>query len=362
MIIFISIFIPAVAFADVRVTEIAWMGTSESQYGEWIELYNDGSNTVDLAGWKIYADGGNQVLFTLTSSISANGYLLIERTTASMPDPVPGITDESGVFGGGGLSNVGEYLLLKDANSNTVQSIDYTSGWPAGNSTTKETMQWDGSAWITAVGTPKQSLVAEEEEEEEITEEAEEKSSSPTKKQKAVDPHVLIDMPEAVFRGVPSEYRASVALVDATQGPLQWVDGLYVWNMGDGTIIKTQGNAPHAYAYRYPGTYTVAVAYYKKESDTIPLLKYAETVKIQIPDIQLELLEEGKALQIKNGMDKPVDLSGWKVRNGTVVSLIPDMTILAPRATIAISAETLHINIYEKSELIAPDGMVVGKL
>lgn len=52
------------AFASVRITEIAWMGTAESQFGEWIELYNDSAENVSLSGWKLY-EGGESNLFLL---------------------------------------------------------------------------------------------------------------------------------------------------------------------------------------------------------------------------------------------------------------------------------------------------------
>jgi hypothetical protein len=364
LIVFISVLIPTLAFADVRITEIAWMGTAESQYGEWIELHNDGTSAVDLAGWKIYSDGGDQILFSLSSNIPGGGYLLIERTTASMPDPVPGIADESGSFGGGGLSNVGEDLVLKDSSGNIVQSLSFASSWPAGNATTKETMQWDGSAWVSAVGTPKQLLLPIEDTEEEADtaeETAEEKTSRAPKKQKSVAPHIVLEMPDTVFKGMPGAYSASVALVDALEGPLYWKDGLYVWNMGDGTVVKTKGSTPHQYTYRYPGTYTVAIAYYQHNTDTLPFLKHTETVRIQIPSINVEIQEDGKVLEIKNNIDKSIDLSGWRVRNDGTEAMIPDMTILAPKASIVIPAYTLGIKRYDKSEIIAPDGTASGE-
>jgi hypothetical protein len=143
----------ASTFAAVRINEVAWMGTATSQYNEWIELYNDGDNDVSLKGWTIYKTG-NVLLFTLTKTIAANGYLLIEHNTPSAPDAVPGINDEAGTFGGGGLKNTGEDLVLKDDNGNPVNTLPYSSGWPAGDAKTKQTMQWTGTVWITATGTP----------------------------------------------------------------------------------------------------------------------------------------------------------------------------------------------------------------
>lgn len=139
--------------AAITINEVAWMGTATSQYSEWIELYNSGDQSASLKDWKLYKTD-NVLLFTLSKSIAAGGYLLVERTTASAPDAVPGINDESGTFGGGGLKNSGEDLVLKDTNGNTIDEALFAGGWPAGDAKTKETMQKSGTAWITATGTP----------------------------------------------------------------------------------------------------------------------------------------------------------------------------------------------------------------
>jgi hypothetical protein len=142
--------------ADVSINEVAWMGTTGNQYGEWLELYNDSDAAVDLSGWKLYKDGGQTLVFALTESIASKGYFIVERTTGTSLDPLPGINDESGTFGGGSFANLpaGEFLVLKDAYGRTIDSLDFSSGWPAGNNDTKETMQLLGGSWITATPTP----------------------------------------------------------------------------------------------------------------------------------------------------------------------------------------------------------------
>src|SRR5680860_862039 len=121
-----------------------------------VELFNDGTESVNLENWKLYKikSGVETLIFILTKTIDQQGYLIIERTTNSSPDPLVGINDESGLFGGGSLNDTGEKLILKDSSGSIVQDFDFSSGWPAGDSSTKQTMQWSGSAWISALPTP----------------------------------------------------------------------------------------------------------------------------------------------------------------------------------------------------------------
>lgn len=140
----------------VVLNEIAWMGVSGNQYGEWLELYNDGDTAVSLAGWKLYKDGTSTLVFTFSKAIPAKGFLVLERTTASHPDPLPDIADEAGAFGNGGFSNLpaGEHLVLVNAEGQVADALDFSDGWPAGDNDSKKTMQRLQGEWITAAPTP----------------------------------------------------------------------------------------------------------------------------------------------------------------------------------------------------------------
>src|SRR3989344_8512705 len=152
--IFIVLIIPFSAFANIVINEIAWMGTANSSNDEWIEIYNDGFQPVDLNGWTFSAvDGTPSVNFSnaVNKIIPANGYYLLERTDDSA---VPGITAD--LIFTGALSNSGENLILKNKDGDEIDRVNASSGWPAGDNATKETMQKTGDGkWITAKATPK---------------------------------------------------------------------------------------------------------------------------------------------------------------------------------------------------------------
>ena len=136
--------------AGVEISEVAWMGTANSAQDEWLELYSP--NGAQLEGWTLVAADGGMTI-NLSGQISAGGYFLIERTDDST---VPDVSADLIVPFGNGLNNNGEHLILKDSYGAVVDSVDASSGWPAGDNSTKETMQKSSSGtWITAAGTPK---------------------------------------------------------------------------------------------------------------------------------------------------------------------------------------------------------------
>ncbi len=150
-------------FSQVKFSEIAWMGTQHSTYDEWIELYNDSNEDIDLSNWVIEAEDGTPHI-VLSGVIKAHGYFLLERTDdTSVPDV------GADLIYTGALENTGELLYLKDANGNVS---DYVDQWYAGDADTRATMYRtdfslpgnDENAWATSeteysvgLGTPTNS-------------------------------------------------------------------------------------------------------------------------------------------------------------------------------------------------------------
>jgi cysteine-rich repeat protein len=138
---------------SVVINEIAWMGTVVSSAKEWMELKNLKNEEIDLTGWTLKA-GDGQPAISLSGKILANGYFLLERTN---DDALPGVISD--FIYTGALGNNGEVLELRDSQNNLIDNFDASTGWPAGDNTTKATMERkvDGT-WQTSQnpgGTPK---------------------------------------------------------------------------------------------------------------------------------------------------------------------------------------------------------------
>lgn len=117
---------------SVSINEIAWMGTTSTYNGEWMELYNNTNEDISLEGWQLKAKDGTPSV-QLKGVIKANGYFLLERTSDATVGGVPANQIYTGALG-----NSSESLELYDPNGNLVDTV---SAWYAGNNTTKATME-----------------------------------------------------------------------------------------------------------------------------------------------------------------------------------------------------------------------------
>ncbi|GMQ58696.1 hypothetical protein AN1V17_30910 [Vallitalea sediminicola] len=122
----------AASNGEVVINEICWMGTTTSAYDEWIELYNNTNNNIDLNGWTLKAVDGTPSI-NLSGTIPAKSFYLLERTDNTS---VPSINAD--LIYTGSLENSSETLQLKDNNGNTIDSVN---NWYAGNNGTKATME-----------------------------------------------------------------------------------------------------------------------------------------------------------------------------------------------------------------------------
>ncbi len=98
---------------------------------EFIELYNQGSSSVDLSNW--FIDDGISFKFPNGTSIGASSYLIIASNVSDFNSSFP--SNNAPVVGGwtGSLRNSGEDIFLRDASFNEIDFVDYDNWneWPS---------------------------------------------------------------------------------------------------------------------------------------------------------------------------------------------------------------------------------------
>ena len=140
---------------SVIINEVAWAGTIADSNDEWIELYNPGSTPINVTGWVLRGvDGSPNIV--LNGTINPNQYFLLERTDDTAVD---NITADQTYTTNNALENSDEILRLCDTSNRLIDTANLNGGnWPAGNNTTKGTMERRENmpdsdlAWITNTG------------------------------------------------------------------------------------------------------------------------------------------------------------------------------------------------------------------
>ena len=127
---------------------------------EWIELYNGGSNEIDLAGWSLRLDHVERVRIISTGgvSIEGGGYLVIAHDLVQFRETHPAF-DGRVVEAQGGwerLRNSGARVLLMDSGGSVIHDATYDedSNPEPGRSVELVNPEFDPPAWGPSAAAP----------------------------------------------------------------------------------------------------------------------------------------------------------------------------------------------------------------
>lgn len=348
------ILIPLQSQAAVTITEVAWMGSTESANDEWIELHNDGS-AVDVTGWTL-SDGMN--LAIELDGMLPSGYAVLERTS---DDTVAGTAFHIYT---GALVNTGATLTLRRTDGQMEDRVAGGADWQSigGDNTTKETAQYAESGWFTAAATPgaagNPSLAtdpAADTEEAEVTSDTQKESdttsessaatrSSRSKSSSAVSlslPDVSLQLAiDAPQRGYVNQ-AIDFAVTPSGIGKTLRESLTYAWNFGD-THEAAGKNPTHRFAY--PGTYVVTVyGSYKRQEQ----LTQHEIVILPM-QASLTMNQHGD-VQVHNDAQYELDVSEYR--------LVADEEVTFPAHSIILPMQTVTV---EQSRLGSTDARMVA--
>lgn len=353
-----SVALPGKVFAGVVINEIAWMGTSVSANAEWIELFNDGTDSVSLSGWTL-TSAGTAPNITLTGSVLAGGYYLLERTSDAS---VPSVSAHQ--IYTGALANGGDTLTLKDSTGVVKDTVVGGTGWSAigGDNTTKNTPQRNGSTWSTGTPTPGTlniSGTVENSDEDDETEST--ATTTPT-----------VTIQGSVATALPSTIEVTRLYIDA--GPPRIVqrevpvlfeataydkygskrDARMSWSFGNGERLSGKSLW---YTYQAPGMYTITVRADDSKKDGTVL------VPVHVIDAQVSIKEMSQyGVVVENSDDAMVDFSNWLFAQGSKTFTVPPDTVLQGHSAVTFTYQTLEFSPGVPVELFYPTGVKASEL
>jgi len=334
---------------DVVINEIAWMGTEISGSDEWIELYNNTDQEIDLTGWTLKsADEKPEI--SLSGSIAGNSYFLLERTDDNSALEV--IADQ---IYSGTLGNSGEKLELRDTENNLIDSINCSKGWFSGDNSSKQTMErkspqnpgnspdnWQSSQL--PGGTPKsqnssgQEIPPEPESEEPSDEGWSEPIEFNHPPMAEAGPDITGLINQEIF-------------FDASQSQDQDGDNLtYLWNFGDGTT-DTQTQTSHKYSLL-------------ANDGKLSNLGIA-TINIYSSSIIIsEFMPEYGWIELFNQSKQIANLSNWQLNSpeNKTPFIFPENTLVGPNQFLVLSQDAIKLSLNNQIQLFYPDQSLAAQV
>jgi CotH kinase protein/Lamin Tail Domain/Chitobiase/beta-hexosaminidase C-terminal domain/Divergent InlB B-repeat domain len=129
---FTANFIGAPIAANIKVTEINYHSDSSTDSGDWIEIYNSGTTSINLSDWTfrnstVYGD----YQIPTGTVLNSGAYLVIAENTILFSNEYPDVTNVVGPFSFD-LNNGGDNISLTDLQENTIFNFSYddTPQWP----------------------------------------------------------------------------------------------------------------------------------------------------------------------------------------------------------------------------------------
>jgi len=103
------------------INEIMYHPPSTNLLEEWFEIYNPGTNAVDLSGWQVTK--GVEFTFPSNTIIAVGGYLVVAADRATFTNHYPTVSN----FVAGWIGDLGHSLELSDNLGQVVNSIEFFS-------------------------------------------------------------------------------------------------------------------------------------------------------------------------------------------------------------------------------------------
>lgn len=387
---FIFIIFPIFTRAQVVINEIGWAGTKASATDEWIELYNNSDNSINLEGWILRAkDNAPQI--NLSGEIKPYDFYLIERTSDTTISDV--VADFYGSFGkNGNISNNGEDLELLNLSGAVIDKVYFSAeGWPGGEASpdyisiervsalkdgldkenwrtnNKTKINGKDAAGNNIFGTPKaENSASSEEVVPELPKENKNENSEKSEIKTEENPPIFFK--ESKIESYAGRDKLGIAGADIEfYGTVFDLKGekinsdkiRYIWNFGDGA--SSEGKSVK-HSYFFPGLYIAVLdSVFLEDSASDRIL-----VKIIPNEILIsEVSSKGSWIELYNGSDKTLDISFWQIAHNGQKFIFPKNSFIKEKQYITVSKSVSNIiidgNKDKEISLLYPNGSVVQK-
>lgn len=363
LIIFLFVFCARSVLAGAVISEIMYDLDGSDSGREWIEIFNDDGDELDLSDWKIFENETNHKINLVDEDdsfiIHAGGYAIIADNVGNFLVDWPGF---SGIIfdSAFSLKNIGEHLSIRDGELNDINSVDYVSDWGAngdGNS-----LQKIDNEWVVASPTPGDQNEAgrEGERQDDGGENPDEESGQTPLSGASSDGSVGVNWPvdSQIFANAGSDKIVVVGAGVTFSGQAAGLQGeplenaRYLWNFGDGAMAE--GKTVY-YNYQHPANYIAVLEISSGQYSA------SDRASVKVLPSELKIIEVTENyVKLKNDSSYEINISGWYLRYDKKTFRFSENTIIGANAELPIPSFVSGLNNISGNgvELLYPNNSV----
>lgn len=383
--------VPSVFSAtSLRISEVMYDPAGTDTNREWIEIYNEGSDAVDLTGMFFLTDGVSSAHHALvaqgSSSLPSHEYAVIVQNVDSFRTDYPGwaglLFDSSW---SGLTASSGKTLVVLDAENTVLDQLTYDPTIGAtndGNSLQRN----ESGAWVSGVPTPGAAVAAPGGSESLDTDPpatgggnassetggipSPAPSSKQTKAQEVKTQTVGSLRMQAtlnVTKVTTTGIAVPMSLLVLDPIGQQRTSGEIHLAFGDGTFLNTRSFQSLEHVYAFPGTYVVTLEYRTNLYDREPLVSTRASVQVMASRVGVSAINRDGSIEISNAGTVETDLSRWRMQipnapTNTSLFEFPSGTVLLPNKKIILPASVHGLSLSERSTvfLLFPSGVLAA--
>jgi hypothetical protein len=320
--------IPTLVYAqaegDIRITEIFYDKEGGDSGYEWIEIYNAGSESIDLSSWYFYEqEVFHRLEFEASSVLQPSSYAVIvqDRELFNSEFTTTALVIKSSFS----LHNTGEELGIYD--SEKIESYRYSYHADSGASGDGKSLQYISGSWSASIPTPGTSNTQQSSDNESSSSSTSDTANTSdtiddrsTKEreefQNYYEPYIVF--PDIVTVESPVRIQAGVYYVEEEKRT-RTLKGSYYLNLGDGRVIHAEERIDTEITFHQPGAYILSFEYDRNvwPDDLInePNVFYQKRIVVESQHVSIDGYSTTGGLILRNNEDFDIDLGGWSLHS-----------------------------------------------
>jgi parallel beta-helix repeat protein len=115
--------------SQVVINEIMYNSSTDQNNNDWIELYNNGNNNIDLSGWKLSDSDSLHIFeFPINTILNSRSFVVVCRNSDEFKNAYPGVGEVIGNFEFG-LGEI-DKVILRNTNDSLISFVAYSNVFP----------------------------------------------------------------------------------------------------------------------------------------------------------------------------------------------------------------------------------------